>query len=142
MAIDKTGFVSPFPQSTASLIGSIEVRHVPTAKCLHALGQRTFKFLGDQQVHLIFYKYVGVYLAVLMHRRLILELHVASVVLLLQEARLVVVAALNDMPRIIDYIEAGLPRQVEAAVGEGQQLLSGGAGRKSVVSTIFVGKVF
>lgn len=62
--------------------------------------------------------------------------------LALEGGRAVGSSAVYCMVRNICCIEAGRPWHVEAAVGEGRQLLSGGADGKSVASPILVGKVF
>lgn len=116
----RAGLVPPLPQRAGPAVVVVDVSHVSATERLHHACHLATRQRGDQQVHVVGHQHVGVDAAVLAPGDVAQILQIADVVDVGEEARLAVVAALDDVLGDAGKVDTGLAGhgRVRARLGD------------------------
>ena len=105
-ALDERCTKAPFPERAAALVTGVEAAHVLTAQRLHDSGQGPLLARGDEQMHPVGQQQPGMQRGALLAGSLTQDLTKRLAVLVVDEHRLVVVAAQQDVMELAGQDQA------------------------------------
>ena len=105
-ALDERCTETPFPERATALVTGVEAAHVLTAQRLHDSGQGPLLARGDEQMHPVGQQQPGMQRGALLAGSLTQDLTKRLAVLVVDEHRLVVVAAQQDVMELAGQDQA------------------------------------
>jgi hypothetical protein len=107
VTVDQAGFVAAFPERAGPAVARVELAHVLAPELLHQSCDRTDFRRCQQQVHTVAHEYVGVQGDAGREQGFAQQCQVARAVIVVENARQAVVAALDDVLRNTGEVKAG-----------------------------------
>ena len=95
------GAARSLPQRPGAFVERVDVAHIPAAQRLHDTRQAVGCLRRRQQVHVVRYQHVGVNHAAIFSRRLGEPVAVARIIVVIEEDRLAIIAALDHVQRLL-----------------------------------------
>lgn len=120
--VDETRLEAPLPKGSAATVTGVETCHVTTAELLHHRRYHAPSCARHEQVDVIGHQHVGVDSAVVLTGSVREVLPVGGIVILGEETRLPVVAALDDVLGHARQVEAGLAGHAGSVNGDTRSL--------------------
>lgn len=106
VALDRAGLVAALPQCSGAAVAVVDVAHVAPAERLHDMAHLARRGRRHQQVHVVGHQHIGVHGAAGAAGDVAQLIEVPQAVDGLEETRLPVVAALDDMLRHVGQVDS------------------------------------